>query len=75
MPPHTRGETAVIDTADVIDAADLIDAPHVAEAVADAGDVVRVSENVRREADEYPCTQASSTSDETIDDSQEIASA
>lgn len=73
--PHTRGETAVIDTADVIDAADLIDAPHVAEAVADAGDVVRVSENVRREADGYPCAQASSTSDETIDDSQEIASA
>ena len=73
--PHTRGETAVIDTADVIDAADLIDVPHVAEAVADTADVVRVSENVRREADGYHCAQASSTSDETIDDSQEIASA
>lgn len=73
--PHTRGETAVIDTADVIDAADLIDAPHVAEAVADTGDVVRVSKNMRREAGGYPCAQASSTSDETIDDSQEIASA
>ncbi len=73
--PRTSGETAVIDKADVIDAADLIDAPHVADAMDDAGDGAYVGENVRREADGYPRTQACSSSDETIDDSQEIASA
>lgn len=73
--PRTSGETAVIDKADVIDAADLIDAPHVADAMDDAGDVAYVGENVRREADGYSRTQACSSSDETIDDSQEIASA
>ena len=73
--PRTSGETAVIDKADVIDATDLIDAPHVADAMDDAGDGTYVDENVRREADGYPRTQACSSSDETIDDSQEIANA